>query len=173
MKEPTLGPLGSIVGPIQSFWRNRRRIRVTVHRAFFEGGFGASPLTTPTDMLSSVPTTGTGPGVTAYYGRGGIPTTGAYYFVKVTNCSINRDITITHVWFEADPRVDLLNHVPATVRRDGGQWEDWIHTANLAHVRNVERAARVLTAGRKRPYKSRPAKNLPPRGRVAWPQSAP
>ena len=48
-----------------------RRVRVRVHRAFFDGGQEC-------------------------------------YFVNVTNVSLNREVEVTHVWFDLSPRVHAI-----------------------------------------------------------------
>lgn len=144
--------------------QGRRRVRVLVHPAFFMGEVGASVLTTPPEVLNySVPVTG----------YGDPNAINLYYFIKVTNKS-KRDIWITHVWFDADPPVDIVlpqRPLPARLTPDE-TWEGWVHAARLAHASNVEHLGRVLVANRKRSVKSRPNKNIPTTGYVAGAGSA-
>jgi hypothetical protein len=91
-----------------------------------------------------------------------------YYFVKVTNLSSARDIEITHVWFDADPPVNLMmpdRPLPTRLRPDE-TWEGWVEAAEVAHVSDVERSGRVLLASGKR-VRSRRNKNIPSKGYVA------
>jgi hypothetical protein len=138
--------------------QSRRKVRVLAHQAVFIAEIGATSPTTSSDLLASPPVTGTGApaGVTLRY------------FIKVTNLSKDRDIEITHVWFEADPEVPVLmpeRPLPARLRPDE-QWEGWTEASRLAHVTNVERAVRVrLSSGKT--VKSRPNKDVPPIGYVA------
>lgn len=155
----SLGPLLSILGCLQDFLDNRQRVSVLVHQAFFMGEIGATPLTTPPSLLSSLPVTGVGGDIAL----------NRYYFVKVTNVSKGRDICITHVWFDGDPPVHLLmpeRSLPARLRPDE-IWEGWVNAAALAHISNGERSGRVRLAGRTKTVRSRLDKDVPPRGYVA------
>lgn len=133
-----LGPLLWIADRFRGFQQTRRRVRVLVHRAFFQGG--SDP----------------------------------FFFVKVTNVSPTREVEITHVWFEADPRVDVLlaeRPLPARLRLDE-TWEGWTPAAQLAQALDVERLGRVLVTSRSRRtsgkvVKSRPNRDVPPVGFVA------
>lgn len=86
---PVLGAgLRAVLWAINRYRRyrqGRRKVSVLVHHAFFMDDVGASPLTTPPDMVMvlnrSVPATGTG----------GVGVSG-YYFMKVANLSADRDI---------------------------------------------------------------------------------
>jgi hypothetical protein len=90
-----------------------------------------------------------------------------HYFVKVINRS-RRDIEITHVWFDADPPIQItLPDRPLPTRlRPSETWEGWVEVAALAHVPDVERSGRVRLASGKL-VKSRRNENLPPKGYVA------
>jgi hypothetical protein len=113
-------------------------------------------------MLASPPVTG----------AGSADEVKPYYFVKVTNLSQNRDIVISHVWFEADPPVHLVRPerpLPARLR-PAETWESWVDAAALAHASNIEEAGRVrLSNGRT--VKSRPNDDVSPIGYVAGPGS--
>lgn len=75
------------------------------------------------------------------------------YFVNVTNLSPSRDIEITHVWFDCQPRIDVLNPerpLPKRLRPDE-PWETWIEVQRLPSSagNNVYTMARVrLSNGR-------------------------
>jgi len=94
-----------------------------------------------------------------------------HYFVKVTNLSDARDIEITHVWFDGKPEVHLMNpeRLPARLRPDE-TWEDWVPATQVAHLSDMERAARVRLSSTK-VVRSRPNKDVPPVGFVAGPGS--
>jgi hypothetical protein len=157
--------------------QGRRRVSVLVHDAFFRDDVGASPLTTPPEMNWSMPATGTGEWVGVR--NWSMPATGTggggvirYYFMKVANLSANRDIEVTHAWFEGAERDSLLTRRPLSVRLAPDKtWEGWLNAATLAHVPNVEFAGRVSVTGIKKPIKSRPNKDVPPFGYVADPGS--
>ena len=100
----------------------------------------------------------------AYFRGGNIP----HLFVKVTNLSATRETEITHVWFEVDPRVDVVlpdRPLPARLRPDE-TWEGWAEiTGPLAGINDAERLARVRLPNGK-VVKSRPNKDVPPVGYV-------
>ena len=101
----------------------------------------------------------------AYFAGGSEP----YYFLKVTNLSPSREVEITHVWFDTDPRVDILlpeRPLPKRLRSDE-TWEVWASAADLVRASNVEQLGRVLVTGLKKAVKSRRNTDVPPRGFVA------
>lgn len=124
--------------------QRRRRVALLVHEAVF---------------LSRDPATGK------------IVGSEPHYFVKVTNLSDARDIEITHVWFDGKPEVHLMNpeRLPARLRPDE-TWEDWVPATQVAHLSDMERAARVRLSSTK-VVRSRPNKDVPPVGFVAGPGS--
>jgi hypothetical protein len=87
-----------------------------------------------------------------------------YLFVNVVNLSPNREVEITHVWFDAKPEVHV--RLPKTIRlRSDEPWETWVEAAKVAHVSNPERQARVrLSSGKV--IKSRRNRDVPPEGVV-------
>jgi hypothetical protein len=67
-------------------------------------------------------------------------------FINVTNLTRTREIEITHVWLETDPRFDVLNldrPLPKRLKPDE-TWETWVP---LELVPNGQREA-VLSLGR-------------------------
>jgi hypothetical protein len=100
----------------------------------------------------------------AYFTGSSVP----HQFIKVTNLSPTREIEVTHVWVEGQPNVNVVlkeRPLPKRLRPDE-QTEFWIPAADVAHVRNVERAVRVRVTNGK-VIKSRVDKNLPDQGYVA------
>lgn len=90
------------------------------------------------------------------------------YFVNVTNLSPQREIVVTHVWFETTPPVHVLNPqrpLPKRLALD----EPWETFAPVAAVpgdpERVLYLARVRLSTRA-VIKSRPAKNVPPYGTI-------
>lgn len=76
----------------------------------------------------------------------------ARYFVNVTNLSKDRDIVITHVWFEGPPRVFALpSERPLPARLEpAATWETWVTRESLPSGarHNPFESARVrLTTG--------------------------
>ena len=55
------------------------------------------------------------------------------YFINVTNMSLNREVEITHVWFECSPEVHVLRRerpLPKRLKVDEA-WETWIGVSEL------------------------------------------
>jgi hypothetical protein len=51
-----------------------------------------------------------------------------YFFVNITNLSRNREIEITHIWFDCVPQIPVLNPnrmLPKRLKADE-TWETWI-----------------------------------------------
>jgi hypothetical protein len=139
----------------------QRRATVLVHEASFMSG-GATPLTASNNW--SVAVTGTG----------GRPEDSRYYFMKVTNLR-DRPIEITHAWFTGAPHDALMpvsgRQLPVRLAANDGTWEGCVNAAWLpGPPEKVLRSGRVQIAGKKRPIKSRPNKNVPTVGPVAQTQ---
>jgi hypothetical protein len=94
-----------------------------------------------------------------------------HLFVKVTNLSATRDIEVTHVWFDVEPRADILDErLPARLRPDE-TWETWIPVARLHGASKAETRGRVMISTGK-VIKSRLNRKVPPVGMVAAGQRA-
>src|SRR5437764_1491649 len=55
------------------------------------------------------------------------------YFVNVTNVSLNREVEVTHVWFECSPEVHVLRSerpLPKRLRVDE-TWATWVRVSGL------------------------------------------
>lgn len=66
------------------------------------------------------------------------------YFVNVTNLSASREVEITHVWFETNPRVDVMppaRLLPKRLKPDES-WETWIPVDTLP-AKNDEQAFKL------------------------------
>jgi hypothetical protein len=99
----------------------------------------------------------------AYFVGGDVP----YLFVNVVNLSHDREVEVTHVWFDVEPRVDVLSDerpLPVRLRLDES-WEAWVEAAKLAHVSHPETRARVRLSSNK-VIKSRLNRDVPPVGFV-------
>jgi hypothetical protein len=98
-----------------------------------------------------------------------LPTSTECYFMKVVNLSRDRDIEITHIWYETTPPLHNLNSdrpLKARLRPDE-TFETWVPVAALPepYAPNVEQLGRVrLSSGKV--IKSRLNKNVPPIGYV-------
>ncbi len=101
-----------------------------------------------------------------------VPQSPWHYFMKVVNLSPNREIEITHIWFDTNPRVDILNPDRAlpTRLRPYETFETWVPVASLPDVPNMEQLGRVLLSGGQI-VKSQLNKDVPPVGYVAGPGS--
>ncbi len=95
-----------------------------------------------------------------------------YYFVNVTNLSKSRDVEITHVWFETDPQVHVMQPkrpLPKRLKPDES-WETWIPVTALP----IKDEKRVFTLGRVRlsndvVVKSKKRRHVPSAGFTAGP----
>jgi hypothetical protein len=97
-----------------------------------------------------------------------LPSSPEHYFMKVTNLSASREIELTHIWFETNPPVHILNPdrpLPARLRLDE-TFETWVSIPALPNVPNVERLGRVRLSNGK-VIKSRLNRKVPPVGNVA------
>ncbi len=92
------------------------------------------------------------------------------FFIWVTNLSPKREVVITHIWFETNPRKDVLNPerpLPKRLPLDE-RWETWKPVADVPAEDDLERKVRVqLSSGKV--VKSRLNKDVPPMGHVAGP----
>lgn len=91
------------------------------------------------------------------------------FFIKVTNLSKSRDITVTHVWVgDEGGGVDILNvmrPLPKTLRPTE-QWETWVEKKSVGGIGNIFSKIMVkLSNGKIIP--SSQNKNVRPRGYVA------
>jgi hypothetical protein len=129
---PPISPLLWIVKQV----RERRRVRVLVHRGIFL-----------------------------------LPESPEYYFIKMTNLSRNREIQITHIWFDTEPRAHLLNPArPLEARlRPDETFEICVLVAEVPNAPNVEWLGRVrLSSGKT--IKSQLNNKVPPVGHMAGSQ---
>jgi hypothetical protein len=98
----------------------------------------------------------------------GLPVSDEQLFVKVTNSSDSREVSITHIWLDTTPQIDLLNSarpLPARLQPDE-TFETWAPVAVLPNVAGLEQLVRVkLSNGTT--VKSRLNKDVRPVGHVA------
>ena len=103
-----------------------------------------------------------------------LPASAEQLFVKVTNLSTSREVEVTHIWFDTDPTIDLVNSarpLPARLRLDE-TFETWAPIAALPGGIDLERLVRVrLSNGTT--VKSRPNRDVRPVGHVAGTQLTP
>jgi hypothetical protein len=116
---------------VLGWWRDRRKVRVRVHRGFF------------------------------------LPSSPEHFFINVTNRSRDRDIVATHVWFDTNPRVDIVDQdLPARLPYDQ-PWETAIPVDRIppSAQRSAFWLARVKLST-DAVVRSRPRKDVPPVGAV-------
>jgi hypothetical protein len=92
------------------------------------------------------------------------------FCIWVTNLSPQRTVEITHIWFETNPRRDILNParpLPKRLRPDQ-RWETWIAVADVPTEDDLEWKVRVLLSNGE-VVKSVLNPNPPPVGFVAGP----
>jgi len=97
-----------------------------------------------------------------------LPSSPLHYFVKVTNLSRDRAIEMTHLWFETEPQIHVLNParpLPAQLRPDE-TFEPWNPVSAVPDVPDTERLVRVRLSNGKT-VKSRLNKDVAPFGGVA------
>lgn len=91
------------------------------------------------------------------------------FFVNVTNLSRDREIEITHVWFDCGSQVPVIREerpLPKRLKPDEA-WETWLHRSEIPGDRlgDAGELARVrLSTGAI--IKSKPSASVPARGHV-------
>ncbi len=94
-----------------------------------------------------------------------------YYFIKMTNLSRNREVEITHIWFDTDPQAHLVNPagpLEGRLRPDETK-EVCALVAEVPNAPNVEWLGRVLLSSGKT-VKSQLNKKVPAVGHMAGSQ---
>lgn len=88
------------------------------------------------------------------------------YFLNVFNASPERDVQVTHVWIETEPKVVVMTKpLPVDVKA-GRQWETFVEVAALpAGATGIERLGRVQLADGK-VVESVARENVPPAGAI-------
>ena len=141
-----IGPGLKALGWARAVHQNRRKVRLTVHRAF------------PVDLVPGQ----TMPGTVVAQGRTAGP---ERYYIGITNASKQREITVTHIWFDTEPRCDVFDaDLPVRLRYDA-RWETSIAVSAVpANPDDAAWLARCLLMPNDKVVKSRPRKNVPPIG---------
>jgi hypothetical protein len=92
------------------------------------------------------------------------------FCIWVTNLSPEREVMVTHIWFETNPQAHILNParpLPKRFQLDE-RWETWIPVADVPAEDDLERKVRVLLSNGE-VVKSLPNPKVPPAGFVAGP----
>jgi hypothetical protein len=89
------------------------------------------------------------------------------YYVGIVNRSQERDIVVTHVWFDTEPPLHVNDpDLPKRLAYDA-RWETPVPSTAVAAPRDqVPFLARCQLSPDDKIVKSRPRKNVPPYGRV-------
>jgi hypothetical protein len=142
----------------RAFHQRRRKLRVTVHRGYFVEP--ASNSSTP--ITASPPVTGAGSA------DGAIESSAEYFFIKMTNLSPQRELEVTHLWFETQPRYDYMSteRPPPFRLRSDETVEVWVAVSEVARHDKLEYQARARLSNGK-VVKSRVDRKMPPTGLTA------
>jgi hypothetical protein len=138
-----IGPVFSVVGWVRDRHQSRRKVKLTVHRAYkllaFASFGGGEPITASDE----------------------------FWFITVTNASRDRDIVVTHIWIETDARVDVIDRALPVRLKHSAPWETSIPMSEVpGDPERVPWLARCLLSPDDKIVKSRPRKNVPPVGTV-------
>jgi hypothetical protein len=90
-----------------------------------------------------------------------------HFFIKVTNQSRERDVVITHVWFNSDPPTYLINpYRPLPARLSPSeQYETWKAVDDVPDPKGEWLVRVKLSSGKV--IKGRPNRGVTPQGEVA------
>lgn len=137
-----VGPLLTLAGWLRDRHQSRRRVRLTVHRAY------------RVDAIGTV-------------GNETIKVADEYYFITVTNASRDRDIVVTHVWIDSTPPVHVHDSDLPVRLAYSAPWETAVPVEQVPpETTDVEWRARCQLSPDDKVIKSRPRKNVPPFGAV-------
>jgi hypothetical protein len=132
-------PFGLIGRLARDFAQRRRKVRLTVHRAFVGGPFmswGGPAVALPDEE---------------------------YVFVRVINDSQDRDVVITSVWFATTPPVHISDPGLPVRLRYSDRWETSAAAKSIpAGTAHIEFLARCRVSPDDKIIKSRPRRNLAP-----------
>lgn len=143
MSFPTfvLGPSVTLARWARQRHQSRRKVRLTVHRAFEVVGFDGAKK--------------------PILGR-------ENFYVTVTNASRDRDIGVTHVWLDTKPPVHVLDPDLPKRLRYSARWETIIPVTEVPadSLDKVPWLARCHLSPDDKTVKSKPRRNVPPIGIV-------
>lgn len=144
MDVPTfvISPIWAAARSARRLHQRRRKMKLTVHQAY------------EVYALAS-------------WGHGTIEAGGENYYVNVTNASRDRDIVVTHIWFDTKPPVHIHDPDLPVRLRYSEPWETAIPISQVpAQPPEVFWLARCQLSPDDKIVKSRPRKNVPPFGTV-------
>jgi hypothetical protein len=138
-----IGPAFNVVGWARARHQSRRKVKLTVHRAY--------------KVLA----------LASFGGREPIVAGDEFWFITVTNASRDRDIVVTHIWIETETRVDVVDAALPVRLKYSAPWETSIPISKVpGDPERVPWLVRCLLSPDDRIVKSRPRKNVPPVGAV-------
>jgi len=89
-----------------------------------------------------------------------------HYFIKIINTTPDAYVEVTHVWFQNDQRVDLLDpQLPSRIRPNE-TWETYIPVANIPQDADALRHFHAVLSTLER-FTSEPNTDVAPIGRIA------
>jgi hypothetical protein len=96
-----------------------------------------------------------------------LPTGPEHFYIRIANASRDRDIVVTHMWFDTEPRVDIHDRVFPLRLPYSAPWETAVPVDEIpADPEKAMWLARCLLAPDDKTVKSRPRDNVPPVGVV-------
>lgn len=136
-----LGPTLRILGWARDRHQQRRKVKLTVHRAWKLPSWGPAEVAEERAREN--------------------------YYVTVTNASRDRDIVVTHVWLGTIPPIHVLDQALPVRLKHSAVWETTVPVADIPEVTtDVEWLARCQVSPDDKVVKSRPRRNVPPFGTV-------
>ncbi len=138
------GPAWKVVEWARSANQNRRKVRLTVHRADLQDPVYA--------MVGG-----------RFIGGG----TTDSFFINITNATRDRDIVITHIWIESDPPFHVHDDALPLRLQHSAPWSTSVPVEDVpADPERVPWLARCRLSPDEKIIKSRPSRNVPPFGTV-------
>jgi hypothetical protein len=137
-----IGPAASLAAWLRNMHQSRRKVKLTVHRAFHQGPF-------------------------ASFGGEVISIEDERWYITITNASRDRDIVVTHIWIESEPAVQVVDADLPVRLKYSAPWETSVSVSRVpGDAERVPWLARCLLSPDDKVIKSRPRKNVPPFGTV-------
>jgi hypothetical protein len=142
-----IGPSLTVLGWARDRHQSRRKVTLTVHRAFTLDPFRTTRTILGANPIDDNPIEN--------------------YYIGVTNGSRERDIVVTHIWLDTTPRVDVIDPDLPVRLRYSARWETALPVDRVPPgTVDVEWLARCIVTPDDKVIKSRPRLNVPPIGTV-------
>jgi hypothetical protein len=89
------------------------------------------------------------------------------YYITITNASRDRDIVVTHVWFDTPVQTQVFDQALPIRLRHGAPWETVVPVDDVAAAKDEALwLARCQLSPDDKVVKSKPRLNVPPFGTV-------